>query len=79
MTKTEMRRLAQQSTRYGFFDYGAKLAVDCPLCRKHVEVVYSMWTTDGKGKRLSKIQQVRAEVFEHLKWEHNTESSDSDR
>jgi hypothetical protein len=70
MTQTEMRALAQETTSYGYFDHGATLSVDCMLCQGTVTVDYSMWATDGKGKRLSKVQQLRAEVFQHLTWDH---------
>lgn len=71
MTKTEMRKLAQQSTRYGYFDYGSELAVDCPLCRKHIRVAYHLWAADGKGKRLNKIAQLRAGMVEHFSQAHD--------
>jgi len=76
MNITQARKLAHQSTQYGYFDHGDTLAVDCRTCRdvdhkRHtVTTVYSMWATDGKGKRLNKIQQVRRAVLEHLIDEH---------
>lgn len=76
MKKTEIRKLAQQSTLYGYFDYGATLAVNCPLKCGMVETPYSMWATDSKGKRLSKIQQLRVAVAEHLEVSHDTAAAE---
>jgi hypothetical protein len=66
MTKTEIRMLAQESTSYGYFDHGATLSINCPRCRTEVVAHYSMWVTDDKGKRMSKVQQLRAAVADHL-------------
>ena len=66
MKVTEIRRLAMQSTRYGWYDHGSTVAATCPLCRKHVVTQYSMWATAPNGKRLSKIQQARNGVADHL-------------
>ena len=76
MNITQARALAQKSTQYGDYDHSATLSVDCTQCRDvdhkrfTVTTVYSMWATDGKGKRLSKIQQLRRAVLEHLLDEH---------
>jgi hypothetical protein len=69
MTKTEARKVAQGRLRYGYFDYGSELGIDCPNCRKHIRVSYSMWTVDNKGKRMSKPAQIREELIRHLTFE----------
>ncbi len=72
MTKTEIRKLAKESTSYGYFDHGATVSVNCPLCHRRIEADYSMWATDDKGNRLNKVQQVRAAVAEHLTYDEHT-------
>lgn len=67
MTIAELRKMAQRSTQYGFFDQGSTVWVNCPQCRARVEVSYSMWQTDSRGKRMSKIAQLRAGVLDHLR------------
>jgi hypothetical protein len=69
MTKTEMRKLAKQSTCHGFFDHGAKLSANCPACKKRIQVDYSIHSRDSKGRAMSKTAQIHAEMFEHLKWD----------
>ena len=70
MTKTEMRKLAQESTSYGYYDHGATLSVKCPLCKCDVVTSYSMWAMDDKGRYMTKVAQLRAAVLDHLVWEH---------
>jgi hypothetical protein len=76
MNITQARKLAHTSTQYGYFDQGGTLWVNCPLrkdgCSHRPATTYSMWATDGKGKRLNKIQQIRRAVFEHLRDDHGT-------
>jgi hypothetical protein len=71
---TAARALARKSTQYGYFDQGGTLWVDCPLrkdgCTHRPTATYSMWAADAKGKRLSKIEQLRREVLEHLRHAH---------
>lgn len=64
----EARALAKESTSYGYFDHGASVSVRCPKCQHDVVVGYHLHASDSKGKRLSKVDQLRQGVFEHLQW-----------
>lgn len=66
MNITMARKLAMTSTQHGFFNQQGNLWVHCPQCRAKIHTTYNMWCTDGKGKRLNEIGQIRHEVFEHL-------------
>lgn len=65
---TEARKLARRSTDHGHYEKGSTLSVNCPMCRSLISISYSLHATDSKGKRLSKIDQLRREVFEHVQW-----------
>ena len=43
---------------------------DARCSKGDVVTNYSMWTTDDKGKRMTKVAQLRAAVLEHLVWKH---------
>ena len=68
MTKTEARKLARQSTRYGYYRYGVDLSAICPQCRHPVGVKRRPFEVDSKGRPLNEVEQLRRAVFDHLQW-----------
>jgi hypothetical protein len=58
MTKTRAGELARAARRYGYFDLGRQLAVNCPQCRHRVEAY--------ADPRQSVIKSLDAAVVSHL-------------
>lgn len=67
-TKTALRALAKDATRYGLFKDGREVYVACPSCQTEVRTEVRIWTTDRRGRRLSEVAQLRAAVLDHLNW-----------
>jgi hypothetical protein len=70
VTKTEMRKLAREARRTGYYKsrtYPIQLYVRCPLCREKVYAQdFAYGTVNGIFKRLTETQMLDAAMVHHL-------------